>query len=150
VTHTETGKELIAFNEDYFKVTDVKEEGNTISFYSKDNLMHRIYNYKLFNYADGRKLDMNSGFPIETEDGKHGYIGNWGIWAPHGTSISNGETVTDMDGVEYVFNHLLIKLHPVPGHGVGLAVIGPGDGPKQGNPVYPLIQTGGKKTCING
>jgi hypothetical protein len=94
---TETSTELVAFNEDYFKVT----EDGTDSFYSKDNLMHRIYNYKLFNYDDGSELEMNSGFPIETEDGKHGYIGYWGIWAPHGASIANGDTVTDMDGVEY-------------------------------------------------
>jgi hypothetical protein len=44
---------------------------------------------------------MNSGFPIETADGKHGYIGYWGIWAPHGASIENGATVTNMQGVEY-------------------------------------------------
>jgi hypothetical protein len=94
---TEESEELIAFNENYFKVT----EDGTDSFYSKDNLMHRIYNYKLFNYDDGSNLDMNSGFPIETEDGKHGYIGYWGIWAPHGASIANGDAVTDMDGVEY-------------------------------------------------
>jgi hypothetical protein len=94
---TEETEELIAFNEDYFKVT----EDGTDSFYSKDNLMHRIYNYKLFNAADGSNLEMNSGFPIETEDGKHGYIGYWGIWAPHGASIENGDTVTNMDGDEY-------------------------------------------------
>jgi hypothetical protein len=94
---TEESEELIAFTEDYFKVTDE----STTSYYSKDNLLHRIYNYKLFNAADGSKLDMNSGFPIETADGEHGYIGYWGIWAPHGSSIENGTTVTDMDGVEY-------------------------------------------------
>lgn len=94
---TETSTELIAFNEDYFRVT----EDGTDSFYSKDNLMHRIFNYKLFNYEDGSKLDMNGGFPIETADGKHGYIGYWGIWAPHGASIDNGDTVADMDGVQY-------------------------------------------------
>ncbi len=94
---TEVSEELVAFNEDYFKVT----EDSVTSFYSKDNLLHRIYNYKLFNADDGSELEMNSGFPIETEDGKHGYIGYWGIWAPHGASIEDGDTVTDMDGVEY-------------------------------------------------
>jgi hypothetical protein len=94
---TEESEEQIAFTEDYFKVTD----DSATSFYSKDNLLHRIYNYKLFNAADGSELDMNSGFPIETADGKHGYIGYWGIWAPHGSSIDNGDTVTNMDGDEY-------------------------------------------------
>lgn len=96
-THTETSTELIAFNENYFKVT----ENGTDSFYSKDNLMHRVYNYKLFNYNDGSKLDMNSGFPIETTDGKHAYIGYWGLWTPHGVSIEDGDVVTDMDGNAY-------------------------------------------------
>lgn len=94
---TEESEELIAFNADYFKVTG----DGTTSFYSKDDLWHRIYNYKLFKAADGSNLDMNSGFPIKTADGKHGYIGYWGIWAPHGASIENGATVTDMDGIEY-------------------------------------------------
>jgi hypothetical protein len=95
----EESEELIAFNADYFKVTDIEED--TTSYYSKDNLMHRIYNYKLFNAADGSKLNMNSGLPIETEDGEHAYIGYWGLWKPHGVTIEDGDVVTDMDGNEY-------------------------------------------------
>lgn len=94
---TETSEEIIAFNEDYFKVT---KDGSD-AFYSKDNLTHRIYNYKLFNAADGSKVDHRSGFPIETADGKHGYVSYWGIWAPDGADINNGDTVTDMDGNPY-------------------------------------------------
>lgn len=94
---TETSEELVAFNEDYFKVT---EEGDT-AYYSKDNLMHRVYNYKLFNADDGSALEMTSGFPFETAAGEHGYIGYYGIWAPYGTDIANGDTVTNMDGDEY-------------------------------------------------
>jgi hypothetical protein len=93
----EESEELIAFNEDYFKVT----EDGTDSFYSKEHLMHRIYNYKLFYYDDGSKLDMNSGLPIETADGEHAYIGYWGLWTPHGVTIEDGDVVTDMDGNEY-------------------------------------------------
>jgi hypothetical protein len=97
---TEISEERIAFNEDYFKVTDLTE-GGTTSYYSKDDLMHRIYNYKLFNAADGSNLDRNSGFPIKTADGMHGYIGYWGLWAPYGASIDHGDSVTDMDGNAY-------------------------------------------------
>ncbi len=94
---TETSEELIAFNADYFKVT----ENSVDSYYSKANLRHRIFNYKLFNAADGSNLDLSSGFPIETAEGKHGYVGYYGIWAPPGVDISNGATVSDMDGNTY-------------------------------------------------
>lgn len=88
--------EEIAFNPNYFKVhTDVDQ------FYAKDNLKHRVFNYKLFDAVTGDKVELSSGFPIETAGGKHGYVGYYGLWAPYGVTIANGDTVTDMDGNSY-------------------------------------------------
>jgi hypothetical protein len=88
--------EEIAFNSDYFKVTT-----DTDTFYAKDNLKHRVFNYKLFDATTGDKIELSSGFPIQTAAGKHGYVGYYGLWAPYGTTIASGDTVTDMDGNEF-------------------------------------------------
>lgn len=95
----ETCEEEIAFNELYFKVTDTDDDSE--AFYSKENLKHRIYNYKLFDVDDGSKVALNSGFPFETAAGEHGYIGYYGLWTPHGIDIDSGDTVSDMDGNDY-------------------------------------------------
>ena len=87
----------IAFNAQYFKVT----ENSADKYYSKADLKHRVFNYKLF-YADtGGKVELSSGFPIQTADGKHGYVGYYGLWAPYGATIANGAAVSDMNGNQY-------------------------------------------------
>jgi hypothetical protein len=96
----------IAFDSQYFKVSD--NIGDT--FYTKDNLKHRIFNYKLFNAATGAKIELSSGFPIQTAAGKHGYVGYYGLWAPYGTTISTGDTVSDMDGNDYTVFRSVGKL----------------------------------------
>lgn len=87
----------IAFNAQYFKAN----EGGTDTFYAKDNLKHRVFNYKLFDAVTGDLIELSSGFPIQTANGQHGYVGYYGLWAPYGITIANGDTVTDMDGNEY-------------------------------------------------
>lgn len=87
----------IAFNSQYFKVSD----GGTATYYTKDNLKHRIFNYKLFDAATGDKVELFSGFPIRTEAGQHGYVGYYGLWTPYGATIATGDTVSDMDGNDY-------------------------------------------------
>jgi hypothetical protein len=87
----------IAFNPQYFK----KTVDGTDHFFSKDNLKHRVFNYKLFDATNGDKIELSSGFPIETAGGQHGYVGYYGLWTPTGVSIANGDTVTDLDGNSY-------------------------------------------------
>ncbi len=88
----------IAFDPDYFQVT----EGNIAPIvYSKANLRHRIYNYKLFNAGTGAKVTRNAGFPVQTQNAQNAYVGYYGIWAPYGTTLANGDTVTDMAGNSY-------------------------------------------------
>ncbi|NNG02264.1 MAG: hypothetical protein HKM93_23000 [Desulfobacteraceae bacterium] len=77
-----------AYNDDYFKV----DEDDVISVYSKSDLVHKIYRYRLFD-EDGALVERNSGFPIRFEDGGHGYAGYHGIWSPFGGEDMDGETV---------------------------------------------------------
>jgi hypothetical protein len=88
----------VAFNETHFKIT---EEGEDPVVYTKDELRHRVYRYQLFDADTGDAVTLNSGFPFETADGKHGYVGYYGLWSPHGTTIEHGDTVYDMDDNEY-------------------------------------------------
>ncbi|MDY6903135.1 MAG: hypothetical protein SWH61_00470 [Thermodesulfobacteriota bacterium] len=93
----ETG--YFAFNNDYFKYTT--DGGTTETVLDKGNYTFRRYRYKLFNQADGSKVSLTSGFPIQlgsgSHDGENAYIGYWGLWAPYGVTISDGDTVTRMD-----------------------------------------------------
>jgi hypothetical protein len=88
----------VAFDENYFKVT---EEGKDPVFYAKDDLLHHVFRYQLFHADTGDALTRNSGFPFETADGKHGYVGYYGLWAPYGITVDHGDTVYDMDGNAY-------------------------------------------------
>jgi hypothetical protein len=88
----------VAFNGNYFKAT---EEGEDPVYFDKDDLHHRVFRYELFDAATGDSVTRNSGFPFETADGKHGYVGYYGLWAPYGTTVAHGDTVYDMDDNAY-------------------------------------------------
>ncbi|MDY6825196.1 MAG: hypothetical protein SWH68_15610 [Thermodesulfobacteriota bacterium] len=94
---TETG--TFAFDEDYFKYTT--DGGTTETVLDKDNYQYRVYRYKLFDQSDGSKVTRTSGFPIQlaggSNEGEHAYIGYYGLWAPYGLTIEDGDTVTRMD-----------------------------------------------------
>jgi hypothetical protein len=88
----------VAFDNDYFKVTEGAGEPMV---FAKDLLTHRVFRYQLFDAVTGAAVTRNSGFPIKTADNKHGYVGYYGLWAPYGSSINNGDIVTDMAGDAY-------------------------------------------------
>ena len=77
----------IAFDPDYFQVTQGSSEPVV---YSKANLYHRVFNYKLFDATTGAKVTRNAGFPIQLQNGQNGYVGYYGIWGPYGTTLANG------------------------------------------------------------
>lgn len=81
----------VAYDEDYFKI---KEQGGSTSIFDKSDLSKRIFRYKLFNKETGAQVTRSSGFPVTLDGGQHGYIGYWGVWAPYGVTISDGDTVT--------------------------------------------------------
>lgn len=94
---TDESTSYFAFNENYFKYTD--DGGATETVLDKNDFSYKIYRYKLFD-ADGATVTRTSGFPIQLvggeNSGQHAYIGYWGLWAPYGVEINNGDTVTRM------------------------------------------------------
>jgi hypothetical protein len=66
----------IAFDPDYFQVTN---SDDTTTVFSKSNLNHHVFNYKLFDATTGAKVTLaHPGFPIQTQDGQNGYVGYYG------------------------------------------------------------------------
>lgn len=88
----------IAFNQTYFKET---EQGGSPVVYAKDQFQHKVFRYQLFDALTGAKITRNSGFPIQTADGKHGYIGYYGLWMNNNTTLENGDTVYNMSDTPY-------------------------------------------------
>ncbi|MDA8141346.1 MAG: hypothetical protein M0036_22105 [Desulfobacteraceae bacterium] len=88
----------IAFNSTHFKDEIV---GGATTVYAKDNFTRRIYRYQLFDAATGAAVSLNSGFPIQTADGKNGYLGYYGLWINNNGTVDNGATVTDKNGNAY-------------------------------------------------
>ncbi len=83
-----------AFNQDYFKVKEMDSSSAVV--YRKHDLIHRVYNYKLFDADTGSEVTLTSGYPIKFSNGRFGYIGYYGLWSPTGVTVTNGEEVTRM------------------------------------------------------
>jgi hypothetical protein len=95
---------FFAYNEDYFKY---QEEGEVdVTVLDKNDLIHKVFRYKLFEADSGDRVTRNSGFPIRLSGGQYAYVGYYGLWAPYGVEIENGDTVTNAEtDEEYtVFN----------------------------------------------
>lgn len=87
-------KYWFAYNEDYFKT---KASGQSEAVMDKHAFSHRVFDYRLFHEEDGSKVSLNSGFPVKFKNGAYGYIGYYGVWAPDGTPLHDGDTVTRAD-----------------------------------------------------
>lgn len=97
------------YNDDYFKYQEVGDPDVTIL--DKNDLYHRVFRYKLFDAGSGAKVTRNSGFPIKLQDGQYAYVGYYGVWAPYGTEISDGDTITHAEtGEEYTIFKVRGKL----------------------------------------
>jgi hypothetical protein len=92
----------IAYDPDYFKIGD--------EVFDKNTLVRKVYRYRLFEAETGDKVTHNGGFPIQFENGDHGYIGYYGLWANQGVNVENGDTVTDFDGNSYTVFKVAGKL----------------------------------------
>ncbi len=68
---------------------------NSTKCKSKTEFTKKVYKYGLFYSSNGKKVPINSGFPIVKKVGNskyHGYIGYWGLWS-EGNMIQDGDTV---------------------------------------------------------
>lgn len=75
-----------------------------IRYYNLNDSKSIVYNYALFNEADGSKKEINTGYSVTFVDSDgishYGYASPWGTWIDG--NISNGDTVTsNFDNQEY-------------------------------------------------
>jgi hypothetical protein len=84
-----------AYNGDYFKYQAAGSVDETTL--DKNDLRHKIFKYKLFDYNSGAKVTRNSGFGIRLPGGQYGYIGYHGLWTSHGVTATDGDTITRAD-----------------------------------------------------
>ena len=97
----------VAFNADFFKE---KEDEDPEEVFDKNSLFRKVFRYQLFDKISGDRVDMNSGFPIQLENGYYGYIGYYGLWTGSGVELQNGDTITDLDGNSYELFEVAGKL----------------------------------------
>jgi hypothetical protein len=79
-----------AFDQNYFLREDAL--GNKICL-DRNSFDEATWRYGLYNSTTGSRVNLNSGFPVRTEDGVHGWVGYYGMWFPMDVSITNGATV---------------------------------------------------------
>jgi hypothetical protein len=86
---------FFAYNEDYFKY---QEEGEVdVTVLDKNDLIHKVFRYRLFDADTGDRVTRNSGFPIRLSGGQYAYVGYYGLWVPYGKEIEHGDTVTNAE-----------------------------------------------------
>jgi len=89
---TSTSTHYIAFNSSYFRMKSV--ESSVEKAYRKTQFRQTVHRYKLFYKETGEEVDLSGGFPIQFSNGKQGYIGYYGLWAPSGVTPTSGDLVT--------------------------------------------------------
>lgn len=70
------------------------EEGETPVCLSRTEFQQNTWRYNLYDSTTGERVDLNSGFGFQTEEGDYGWVGYQGLWAPQGVEIESGDTVT--------------------------------------------------------
>ncbi len=51
-----------------------------------------VHRYGLYD-VDGARVNRMSGFPVDTADGKHGWVGFHGMWFPPDVNVVNGQAL---------------------------------------------------------
>jgi hypothetical protein len=92
----------VAFNGTHFKRQ--RDDGDVVTL-SRDEYNTTVWRYNLYHAEGdnaGQRVDLNSGFGFQTEDGAHGWVGYHGFWAPDEVTIEDGDTITqeNFDGEE--------------------------------------------------
>ena len=88
------GEMLFAYNPDLFHRKDASG-ANEICL-DRVNFETSAWRYGMYDATTGNRVNVNSGFPINTNadgSGKHGWVGYWGLWIPEGVTIDNGDQV---------------------------------------------------------
>ncbi|MFH1021833.1 MAG: hypothetical protein V1809_00415 [Planctomycetota bacterium] len=88
-----------AFNPSLFKRRDAGT--GTEYCLNRTAFEDTVWQYGLYNAADGSRVNRNSGFPVKYVDGAgkeyQGWVGYWGMWFPEDVTVPNGAVIYKMD-----------------------------------------------------
>jgi hypothetical protein len=90
----QTDEYLLAFNDETMLRGKNGEQGVCLS---RTDFQERVFRYGLYEAQGddlGQRVERDGGFGFKTADGKYGWIGYYGMWAPPDVEIENGDTVT--------------------------------------------------------
>lgn len=91
---------------------------------ARESFNNVVWNYSIYNKADGSAVDVNSGMQIKVDgngagDGADsdgfeswGHIGYWGAWREDGQSFADGETVQQATFDDTVGANFTVKVAP--------------------------------------
>jgi len=88
-----------AYNDDNFYR---KDNNNATACMARKNFNETTWRYGMYD-SSGKRVDINSGFPISFEgsgEKYHGWIGYWGLWMPDEAGVVDGSLVTKESFVE--------------------------------------------------
>jgi len=66
--------------------------GTAVKAFDRNAFTTYVHRYGLYD-ADGARVNRLSGFPVDTADGKHGWVGFHGMWFPPEVTITDGQTL---------------------------------------------------------
>ena len=90
--HVENLTFHVAFDDAYLARKRV-DGATQVRVFDRNDFDTFAWRYGLYGADDGARFDIESGFPIRTTSGAHGWAGYYGIWFPPRESVTNGMTV---------------------------------------------------------
>ncbi len=61
---------------------------------SRTSFDTKTWRYNLYDAETGDRVELQSGFGFQTQSGKYGWAGYYGLWLPQGETLADGATVT--------------------------------------------------------
>lgn len=72
-------------------------DGGAPEAFHRDQFIESVWQYNLYHASGenaGQRVELDSGFGFKTQAGERGWIGYWGLWAPPGVEVADGDVVT--------------------------------------------------------
>lgn len=111
ISQADSGDWKFSYNADFFRRADNGGSNDQCFDRRTANADKTAWSYGVYD-SSGARLQRTSGFPIQTSGGVYGYVGYWGIWAPSGVTLADGDSVSRVsyqDGHAATDSYTLVK-----------------------------------------
>jgi len=89
-----TNEYALAFDETHVLRETDNGTTTTQTCLSRVDFSTRTWRYNLYDATTGDRIEGNSGFGFQTEEGAYGWVGYYGLWLPADAELESGDTVT--------------------------------------------------------